>query len=91
VSAGYFAAMGWTLEDGRLFGDDLARGCRVGVVNQEAAERYFGGKAVGTAVIDQAGRRTEIVESCVAGRSEPFSAASSLRSIVRWRRTSCAA
>jgi hypothetical protein len=53
--------MGWTLEDGRLFADDLADGCRVGVVNQEAAERYFGGKAVGAAVIDQAGRRTEII------------------------------
>jgi predicted permease len=61
VSAGYFSAMGWTLEDGRLFADDLADGCRVGVVNQEAAERYFGGNAVGAAVIDQAGRRTEIV------------------------------
>jgi hypothetical protein len=61
VSAGYFNAMGWTLEDGRLFADDLADGCRVGVVNQEAAERYFGGNAVGAAVIDHAGRRTEIV------------------------------
>lgn len=61
VSAGYFDAMGWTLEDGRVFADDLPRGCRVGVVNRDAAERYFGGKAVGAAVIDQAGRRTEIV------------------------------
>jgi putative ABC transport system permease protein len=31
------------------------------VVNQEAAEHYFGGSAVGAAVIDQAGRRTEII------------------------------
>ncbi len=61
VSAGYFDAMGWTLQDGRLFSDDLPRGCRVGVVNQEAAELYFGGNAVGAAVIDQAGRRTEII------------------------------
>jgi putative ABC transport system permease protein len=31
------------------------------VINQEAAELYFGGRAVGAAVIDGAGRRTEIV------------------------------
>ncbi len=61
VSAGYFAAMGWTLEDGRLFADDPRGGCRVGVVNREAAELYFARNAVGAAVIDQAGRRTEII------------------------------
>ena len=61
VSGSYFDAMGWTLEDGRLFADVLPGGCRVGVVNQEAAEHYFGGSAVGAAVIDQAGRRTEII------------------------------
>jgi putative ABC transport system permease protein len=33
----------------------------VGVINQEAAELYFGGNAVGGAVIDAAGRRTEII------------------------------
>ena len=31
------------------------------MINQEAAELYFGGNAVGGAVIDGAGRRTEIV------------------------------
>lgn len=61
VSAGYFDAVGSTLTDGRLFANDLHRGCRVGVVNQEAADHYFGGNAVGAAVIDQAGRRTEII------------------------------
>jgi hypothetical protein len=36
--------------------------CRVAVINQEAAELYFGGKAaVGAAVIDTSGTRTEIV------------------------------
>ena len=62
VSASYFAAMGLSLIAGRVFPDDPAPGgCRVGVINQEAAELYFGGNAVGGAVIDSAGRRTEIV------------------------------
>jgi hypothetical protein len=61
VSANYFHAMGWTLERGRPFADNEARGCRVGVINQEAEQRYFGGNAIGAAVIDQAGRRTEII------------------------------
>ena len=64
VSPNYFDAMGLTLTAGRLF-DDRAwgedRGCRVGIVNEEAAARYFGGYAIGGAVIDAAGRRTEIV------------------------------
>ena len=61
VSAGYFDAMGWTMERGSVFSDNLPRGCRVGVVNREAAELYFGGNALGAAVIDLAGRRTEII------------------------------
>jgi hypothetical protein len=69
VSAGYFAAMGWTLEDGRLFADDPSGACRVAVVNHEAAERYFGGDAVGAAVIDRAGRRTEIIGVVRGGAS----------------------
>jgi hypothetical protein len=36
-------------------------GCRVGVINDEANELYFGGRGVGGAVIDAAGRRTEII------------------------------
>jgi predicted permease len=62
VSASYFDAMGLLPIAGRIFADDpVPRRCRVGVINQEAAERYFGGNAVGAAVIDSAGRRTEII------------------------------
>ena len=60
VSANYFEVMGLTLQAGQLF-DANGRGCRIGVVNEEAANRYFGGNAVGGAVIDGNGRRTEIV------------------------------
>ena len=35
--------------------------CRVAVINQQAAERYFGGDPIGAAVIDSSGRRSEIV------------------------------
>lgn len=58
VSTLYFDWMGMTLAAGRSFG---ASGCRQAMVNQEAAERYFAGEAVGAAVIDEAGRRSEIV------------------------------
>jgi predicted permease len=61
VSAGYFAAMGWPVLRGHLFADDLSDGCRVAVVTEEAADRYFGGNAVGAAVIDEAARRTQII------------------------------
>ncbi|HMJ84173.1 MAG TPA: FtsX-like permease family protein [Vicinamibacterales bacterium] len=61
VSPGYFATMGLVPIAGTVFGDGPSRGCRVGVINQEAAERYFGGNAVGAAVIDATGRRTEII------------------------------
>jgi putative ABC transport system permease protein len=62
VSPGYFDAMGFSPIAGRIFSSNpAAGGCRVGVINQEANERYFGGKAVGGAVIDAAGQRTEIV------------------------------
>jgi len=62
VSATYFDAMGLAPSAGRIFPDDPApESCRVGVVNQETAELYVGGNAVGGAVIDGAGHRTEIV------------------------------
>jgi putative ABC transport system permease protein len=62
ASSGYFGAMGLSLVEGTVFPDDPApRSCRVGVINQEAAELYFGGEAVGGAVIDGGGRRTEII------------------------------
>jgi hypothetical protein len=62
VSASYFDAMGLAVIAGRVFGDDPEPGaCRVGVINQEAADLYFGGRAVGGAIVDAAGRRTAIV------------------------------
>jgi ABC-type lipoprotein release transport system permease subunit len=60
VSPEYFELMGLTHQDGSLF-EARGGGCRVGVVNEEAARRYFGGNAIGGAVIDGTGRRTEIV------------------------------
>jgi predicted permease len=62
VSASYFKVMGWPSIAGKLFTDaPLRTGCRVAVINEEAAQLYFGGNAVGGAVIDDAGRRTEII------------------------------
>ena len=62
VSPSYFAVMGWPAVAGQLFPEDQKpHGCRVGVVNQEAADLYFNGNAVGRTVIDGAGRRTEII------------------------------
>jgi hypothetical protein len=62
VSPEYFTAAGFTLLAGRLFPDDVQNGhCRVGVVNRQAAELFFRGDATGSAVIDEAGRRTEII------------------------------
>jgi hypothetical protein len=61
VSASYFETMGLKTIAGTIFSDGPASGaCRVGVVNDEAAELYFDGDAVGGAVIDSIGRRTEI-------------------------------
>lgn len=62
VSSSYFDVMGLSPIDGNVFREDAgSRGCRVGVINREAAELYFGGAAVGGAVIDGDGRRTEII------------------------------
>jgi ABC-type antimicrobial peptide transport system permease subunit len=62
VSANYFGAMNLPLMTGRTLSEDDGLGkCRVGVINQEAADRYFGGRALGGAVIDGDGRRTEVV------------------------------
>ncbi|MGD0299022.1 MAG: ABC transporter permease [Bryobacteraceae bacterium] len=62
VSPNYFSIMGWPVVAGQLFPDDpTPHGCRVGVVNQEAADLYFNGNAVGVWVIDDTGRRTEII------------------------------
>jgi hypothetical protein len=62
VSSGYFTAAGMSLVAGGVFEASAASpGCRVGMVNREAAELYFGGDAIGGAVIDGEGNRTQIV------------------------------
>ena len=62
VSAGYFDAVGSKLVAGQGFaGHTESMVCRIGIVNQEAADLYFGGNAVGAAVIDEQGHRTEII------------------------------
>ena len=75
VPPNYFAAMGLPLVAGRIFPEDpTRRGCREGVVNEEAADLYFHGDAVGAAVIDDSARRTEIigvVHSTPLGTFEP--------------------
>jgi hypothetical protein len=59
VSPNYFSMLGVPLISGRVF--DEHGGCRQGIVNEEAAEMYFGRDAIGGAVIDEKGHRTEIV------------------------------
>ena len=49
-----------TLVTGQSFDADRP-GCRIGVLNEEGAARFFGSQAVGGAVIDANGVRTEIV------------------------------
>jgi predicted permease len=62
VSGSFFDMMGLsTVAGGSLPDEPGPERCRVGVVNQEAAELYFGGNAVGGAIIDNVGLRTEIV------------------------------
>ena len=62
VSPGYFDAVGSKLVAGRGFtGHTTSTGCRIGIVNQEAVDLCFGGNAVGAAVIDEQGRRTDII------------------------------
>lgn len=62
VSGNYFQVMGGTLDgtDGHE-ADRSESPCRTGIVNQEAADLYFDGEAVGGAVIDASGQRTTIV------------------------------
>jgi len=62
VSRSYFDATGASRVAGQSFPRGAAAGgCRVAVINQAAADRYYGGNAVGGAVIDPLGARTEIV------------------------------
>ncbi len=63
VSPGYLRALGLSLIDGQWFPEhEVAGECRsLGVINQEAADLYFGGRALGAALIDNIGVRTEII------------------------------
>jgi len=68
VSPGYFDAVEGKLVAGQGFGGRTeSTGCRIGIVNQEAADLYFGGNAVGAAVIDEQGRRTNVIGVVHAG------------------------
>ena len=47
---------------GRMFGGaDSPKGCRVAIVNAEAAREFFNGDAVGRSIEDAAGRHVEII------------------------------
>jgi hypothetical protein len=61
VSEAYFDAMGATLVAGQLTPARDRSACRVGVLNEQAAALSFGGNAVGGAIIDAEGERTEII------------------------------
>jgi predicted permease len=61
VSPQYFPMIGLPATQGRGFGEASVSDCRIGVINEQAAELYFNGDAVGGAIIDGSGIRTEIV------------------------------
>lgn len=65
ATSGYFDTIGARFETGHNFDDTTP--CGVAVVNREAADAYFNGHAVGGAVIDNGGRRAEIVGVVDAG------------------------
>ena len=80
ASRTYFDAIGAALVEGPGFEEaGAAAGCDVAVISREAAEVYFQRGAIGGAVIDQDGRRAEIVGVVDAGalrlmqrRAEPM-------------------
>jgi hypothetical protein len=62
VSPAYFDVMGFSLVAGRSFSEHGSfGGCRVALVNEEAADLYFGGGAIGAVLIDELGERSEII------------------------------
>ena len=63
VSPGYLRALGLSLIGGQWLPEHpIAGECRrLGVINQEAADLYFGGRALSAALIDNSGVRTEII------------------------------
>jgi len=77
VSNGYFEAMGFSLVAGRwpagVESSEAGTGCRVAVINQQAANLYFPrNDAVGASMIDSAGRRTRIVGVVSAAAAGAF-------------------
>ncbi|HXT32482.1 MAG TPA: ABC transporter permease [Vicinamibacterales bacterium] len=68
ASPPYFDAVGAKVSAGRTFSTSAEPdGCDVAMVNLEAAATYFGGDALGGAVIDGDGNRTEIIGVVDAG------------------------
>ncbi len=62
VSANYFSVLNETLIAGQTFAENRVVGQgRVAVVNQDAADLYFNGNALGVGVIDDRGVRTEVI------------------------------
>jgi ABC-type antimicrobial peptide transport system permease subunit len=61
VSRNYFDMLGVAIVSGHGFNDDRDGPCRMAIVNEEAADRFFGGDAVGGALIDVNGLRTTVV------------------------------
>jgi ABC-type lipoprotein release transport system permease subunit len=60
VSSNYFNALHLPLIAGRSF-SETPDPFQVGLINQEAADLYFGEKPLGTAIVDDQGVRTEII------------------------------
>jgi ABC-type antimicrobial peptide transport system permease subunit len=63
----YFQFMGLPVVAGKTF-DDSQDACRVAVINQEAADLYFRGDAIGGAIIDADGRRSTVIGVVVSPR-----------------------
>jgi ABC-type lipoprotein release transport system permease subunit len=61
ISDNYFQVMGGTVTRPAGAPTSAPFTCRTGLLNREAADLYFGGDAVGGALIDTSGRRTTIV------------------------------
>jgi hypothetical protein len=60
VSRNYFDMLGLPIVAGKSF-SDARDACRIAIVNEQAAEQFFGGNAVGGAIIDTNGLRTNVV------------------------------